>query len=61
MILACAFALVYGVYVALGTTLSNILNPFGYNPTQIATIGGSCLFSGVVGAILVGIILDQTA
>lgn len=61
MILASTFALVYGIYVAIGTTMSNLLNPFGYTPTQISIIGGSVLSAGVVGALLIGILLDYTS
>ena len=58
MVLAAAYALVYGVYISIGTTMSNLLNPFGYSATQISIIGACCLLAGVVAAILIGIFLD---
>ena len=32
MILSLTYALQYGVYCGIGTTMSNILNPFGFSP-----------------------------
>lgn len=61
MVLALSYALIYGVYCAIGTTMSNLLNPFGYTPTEISVAGGFCLFAGVIGALLVGCYLDCTA
>ena len=60
MILSYAFALIYGVYCGIGSTMSNLLNPFGFSPTQISIAGGSCLSAGVVGALMVGVFLDYT-
>jgi len=61
MVLAASYAMIYGVYVALGTSMSNILNPFGYSPTDISILGGCCLLAGVVAALIVGVYLDYTA
>ena len=61
IILAIAYALIYGVYCAVGTSMSNLLNPFGYSPTDIAIAGGSSLLSGVIAALAVGCFLDYTA
>lgn len=60
MILALSYGLVYGVYCAIGASMSNLLNPFGYSPTQISIAGASCLVSGVVGALLIGCYLDYS-
>ena len=61
MLLALAYALIYGVYGAVGGTMSNLLNPFGYQPTQISVAGGICLLTGVAGALSIGCFLDYTA
>ena len=61
MILALAYALVYGVYCAVGATLSNLLNPFGFTPVEISIAGGSGLLAGVLGALAIGCFLDCTA
>jgi len=61
MTLTVAYAIVYGVYCAIGTTMSNLLNPFGYTPTQISIAGGSTLLAGVIGALLIGVFLDHTS
>lgn len=61
MLLATAYALIYGVYCGVGGTMSNLLNPFGYSPTEISMAGGACLLSGVVGALMIGCFLDKTA
>ena len=60
MVLALSYAFMYGVYCATGSTMSNIMNPFGYTPTDISIIGGCCLATGIVGALLVGVFLDCT-
>ena len=59
--MALSYAIVYGVYVSIGTAMSNMLNPFGYTPTQISIAGGTCLFAGVIAALAVGCVLDSTA
>ena len=61
MILTMAYAFIYGIYCAVGSTISNLLNPFGYSPTEISIAGGSCMLSGVIGALLVAIFVDHTA
>ena len=61
MILSLGFALVYGVYCGIGAVMSNLLNPYGYTGTDIATAGGASLLSGVIGALVVGVYLDYTA
>lgn len=61
MKLACSYALVYGVYVSIGTSMSNLLNPFGYSPTDISIAGGTCLLAGVVAALIIGCYLDCSA
>ena len=61
MRLSLAYALIYGVYCAVGANMSNLLNPFGYSPTDISIAGGSCLLCGVIGALMIGCWLDHTA
>ena len=61
MILAVGYALIYGVYCAIGANMSNLMNPFGYSPTQISIIGGTCLLSGLICALLIGWFLDYTS
>ena len=61
MILVAAYGLIYGVYCGVGGTMSNLLNPFGYSPSEISIAGGCCLLSGVIGALCIGCFLDRTA
>lgn len=61
MILAFSYAIVYGVYVDIGTAMSNLLNPFGYSPTDLSITGGVGLLAGVVSALFTGCFLDKTA
>ena len=61
MRLACSYSIIYGVYVAIGTSMSNTLNPFGYSPTDISITGGTCLLAGVVAALVTGCYLDCSA
>ena len=60
MIMTVTYALMYGVFVALGSTLSNLFNPYGFSPSEIAIIGLSCQLPGIAAALLVGIWLDYT-
>ena len=61
LILAVAYAIIYGVYCATGATMSNLLNPFGYSPSDISIAGGSGLLAGVVAALCIGCFLDYTS
>ena len=61
MILAFSYAIVYGVYVSIGTAMSNLLNPFGFTPIDISIAGGTCLLAGVVAALIIGCYLDCSA
>ena len=55
------YAVIYGVSCGIGASLSNLLNPFGFSPSQISMIGGCCLVAGVTAALVVGSVLDHTA
>ena len=61
MILSFAYSLIYGVYCAVGVSMSNLLNPFGYSPTDISIAGGSSILAGVIGALVIGYFLDHTS
>ena len=61
LILAAAYALIYGMIITLSSTLSNLLNPFGYTPAEISILGGCSLLVGIFGALTVGWCLDYTA
>ena len=60
ILLAIAYSLIYAVWNALGTTMSNLLNPFGYSPTDIAIAGFTSLMLAVFAALAVGLFLDKT-
>ena len=59
-LLAVAFALPFGAFLAIGTLMSNIFDPFGYKPAELSSIALMLLGSGVVGAIITGLIIDKT-
>ena len=40
--------------------MSNLFDPFGYSPAELSTIALMMLGAGVVGAILVGALVDKT-
>ena len=61
LMLSAAFALIYGMMMAMSVTFSNLFNPFGYSPAEISIVGGSSIIVGMVGAMTVGWILDRTA
>ena len=40
--------------------MSNVFAPFKFSPTEIATLGLILLFTGIAGAVSVGILIDKT-
>ena len=60
MWLAFTFAITFGSYVGFGNCISNILDPFGLEPYQLAQIGIGLLVSGLLGAVISGVFVDQT-
>ena len=60
LILAASYALIYSLMISLSGIVGNLLNPFGYTPAEISIMAGSSLFSGMIGALIVGWILDCT-
>jgi len=55
-----SFALMFGFYVSLGNLISSIFTPFGLSPHDISMLGLYLLLSGIIGAIIVGVIVDRT-
>ena len=60
MLLVISFALIFGFYVALGNLISSIFTPFHMEAKEIAMVGLYLLASGIVGAIVVGALVDRT-
>ena len=60
LLLSIAFALPFGSVLAIGALMSNLFDPFGYSPAEISTLALMMLGAGVVGAILVGALVDKT-
>lgn len=60
LLLALAFALPFGSYIAIGTLVSNLFDPYGYTPDELSWICLMLLLSGVLGAVLVGAFIDRT-
>ena len=58
LILAASYAIIYSLMISLSGIVGNLLNPFGYTPAEISIMAGSSLFSGMIGALIVGWILD---
>lgn len=61
LLLTIGYALTYGIYCTVGSTISNLLHPFGFSPSEISIAGGSCMLSGVIGALLIGLYVDHTS
>ena len=61
MLLTVGFALTFGGYVGFSNLASNLLDPFGLKPSQIAQIGICLLVAGMIGAVIAGIFVDRTA
>ena len=60
MLLTLTFAITFGSYVGFGNCISNILDPYGLQPYQLAQIGIGLLVSGLFGAVVSGIFVDRT-
>ena len=60
LLLTLAFGLIFGSYVGFANLVSNLLDPFGLEPQDIARIGMGLLFSGIIGAVATGLFVDRT-
>ena len=60
LMLVIAYALPFGAIQAVGTLMSNIFTPFKYSPAELAMMGLILLFTGIAGAVTVGIVIDKT-
>ena len=60
LLLGICFALPFGSVLAIGALMSNLFDPFGYTPAELSTLALLMLGSGVVGAVLVGALIDRT-
>lgn len=60
MLLCLGFALMFGFYVSLGNLISSVFSPFGLSPKEISMVGLYLLLSGIVGAIVIGALVDRT-
>ena len=58
--LAIAFSLPFGAFLAIGALMSNLFDPFGFSPAEMSSLALLLLGSGVVGAIITGILIDKT-
>jgi len=52
------FAIVHGIYAAIGATISNVVRPFGYTSVQSSMFGGVCIIGGLVASYVYSAILD---
>jgi len=60
ILLTLAFALPFGVINSMGTLISNIYDPFGYSPTELALISLELCLFGVISTIFMGRWIDKT-
>ena len=60
MLLVIGFSLPFGAVQAVGTLMSNVFTPFKFSPTELASLGLILLFTGIAGAVTVGILIDKT-
>merc|ERR1712014_559965 len=58
-LLLIAFSLPFGSFLAVGSLMSNIFDPFGFKPSGVAFVSLGLLLSGVVGAVIFGMLLDK--
>ena len=60
LLLSIALALPFGSYIAIGTLVSNLFDPYGYSSSELSFICLELLLCGVLGAILIGAFIDKT-
>ena len=60
IMLIVTFALPFGSVNAVGTLISNIYDPFGYSPTDLAVITLELCIFGVISTICMGRWIDKT-
>ena len=58
-LLLVAFSLPFGSFLAVGSLMSNIFDPFGFKPSAVAYVSLALLVSGVIGAVIFGCLLDK--
>jgi len=58
-LLLIAFSLPFGSFLAVGSLMSNIFDPFGFNASGVAFVSLGLLVSGVIGAVIFSILLDK--
>ena len=56
-----AHALTCGCFYAVGNLLSNLLDPFGFTPRDIALFGITLTVFGVISAVVISKFVDKTA
>ena len=60
LLLAIALALPFGSFTAIGNLVSNLFDPFGYSSSELSFICLQLLLAGVVGAVVIGALMDKT-
>lgn len=60
MLLVVVFTVLFATYIALATVIDPLLEPFGFQPGVIASLGGFFIVAGVISTLAMGIILDRT-
>ena len=60
LILLIAYSLPSGSFLAVGALMSNVFDPFGFLPSEIAFLCLGLLAIGVTGAVVFGLFLDKT-
>ena len=58
--LAIAFALPFGAFLAIGALLSNLFDPFGFTVSELSSRSLMLLGAGIVGAVITGLVIDKT-
>ncbi len=53
-------SIVNGSFNVYGTLLDNLLDPYGFKPKDVSTLGGTMTICGIVSACLVGLYLEKT-
>jgi len=60
LILLFSFSLGFALFNAIATLIYQLIQPFGYSSTDAGVFGAIIIISGIVNAIIAGIIMDRT-
>ena len=60
VLLMLIFACLDGVFIGIGVVLDPFFKALSFSTSQISALGGIFVISGVISALIIGVVLDKT-